>query len=376
MTYSPDHVASPLDEWRDAMVRPVAPEAAGHTIHSYFNISPERPDASSVLYYQSEAADGQRGELRVVDRATGAERTLVRDVVTEDAHRVAAQQWLAGHYVCYQNERSDGWHTIVVDADTGDEVVALPGWLAGWGTPTGSHVPLYGPHWNPGDNRDISLLDVHTGKLERIVRADDVASQFAEWIEAEFGSTPISLFFPILNPQATRLIFKISSVRSGVARDERASHREGLFCVELASGTITMLSPRWGHPSWHPDGRRIVQVGNVLIDSVTAGTVRLPGLGDFGSGHPSSSNDGQLLVSDTTTARFGGAAGEWGIALGSLEGGAFEWIDRFDNADGAASWRLPHPHPVFGHDDSTIYFNISAHGRTRLFEARKRKDTR
>ena len=37
------------------------------------------------------------------------------------------------------------------------------------------HVPLYGPHWNPGAHRGLELLNVQTGKIEQTaLRADAV----------------------------------------------------------------------------------------------------------------------------------------------------------------------------------------------------------
>ena len=60
-----------------------------HSIHSYFNASPESPDGRWVLFYASTTANGHDGEIRVRERATGKETVLARNISCEDAHRAA-----------------------------------------------------------------------------------------------------------------------------------------------------------------------------------------------------------------------------------------------------------------------------------------------
>src|SRR4051812_35543695 len=67
-----------------------------HSIHAYFNTSPESPDGRYVLFYASRTATGHEGEIRIRERATGTETVLARGVNVEDAHRAACQQWVQG----------------------------------------------------------------------------------------------------------------------------------------------------------------------------------------------------------------------------------------------------------------------------------------
>jgi len=372
MTGPDEEPGSALAGWRSAgAVAPVSADPSRHSIHAYFNTSPESPDGRHVLFYASAATDGHLGDIRVADRVNRTERLVAADVTVEDAHRVAAQQWTGGgRYVVYQDERRGRWCVVAVDLATGEERVMAFDRLVGFGQPNGDLVPLYGPHWDPGPHRDLELLHVPTGAVHTAFTAAEVRAADPDWIDREFGSRPISVFFPVLAPGSRRVIIKVSAVASGKVRSADASHREGLFCVDLPSRRITMFSPRWGHPSWHPDGRTLVEVGNTLIDTDSGLVRHLPGLADFGTGHPGARHDGQLLVSDTTLRRFGGEPGHWGVAVGEMGGqGDYAWIHRFDNSDGATSWRSPHPHPVFSPDGQRIYFNISEGGRTRLHVA-------
>src|SRR6201999_3059692 len=82
----------PLTPWRSGVsIHPVAPGLERHSIHSYLNTCPESPDGHWVLFFTSPATDGQSGEVRIRDRATGEERVLARDLQVEDPHRAACQ---------------------------------------------------------------------------------------------------------------------------------------------------------------------------------------------------------------------------------------------------------------------------------------------
>ena len=89
----------------------------------------------------------------------------------------------------------------------------------------------------------------------------------------------------------------------------------------------------------------------------------------FPGSHPSISPDGKLFASDTTLERFGGTKQEWGVVVGDLEGTRYRILHRFRNDQGAKSWRVSHPHPVFSPDSRRIYFNVSAGEWTELHVA-------
>src|ERR1039457_42221 len=88
---SPDPVAP----WKNALSHPVSDIPDRHTIHAYFNVTPETIDGRYVLYYTSVTPEAHRGEIRMQERATGKETVLAPNLDTEDAHRVACQQWVS-----------------------------------------------------------------------------------------------------------------------------------------------------------------------------------------------------------------------------------------------------------------------------------------
>jgi Tol biopolymer transport system component len=127
-----------------------------------------------------------------------------------------------------------------------------------------------------------------------------------------------------------------------------------------------MMRSKWGHPAWHPDSRHIVEIGYELIDSENGKTERLQGLPPMGSGHPSSSPNGKLLVTDLVSDP---KTGEWSVVIADARGNDSVVLDQFNNSHGARSWRVSHPHPVFSGDGHRIYFNVSSGPWTELYVA-------
>jgi hypothetical protein len=370
--FSAESAADLLAPWRsNVRIQVVSPEVTDrHTMHSYFNTCPESPDGRSVLFFASKSADGHHGDVCVRDRATGQERVLAKDLYVEDAHRVACQQWLSnGKRVAFHSERDGDWCVTVVDLDTGKERIMTHQQMAGWGQPNGDLLPLYGPHWNPGNHRDLDLLNVATGEQHTIVTMDALKAKYPDWLKKVVGETPASMFFPILSPDAKRVFFKMATSTGSDPRSKGASARQGLCCYSLEEKRFLYANDRWGHPSWQPGSRYITEMGNLVYDSNDGAMQRLPGLPPFRGDHPSVSPDGKLRVTDTTLEKFGGKETEWGVVLSDAQGTDYVIIHRFENGRGAASWRRSHPHPVFSPDGKRLYYNVSSGQWTQLHVA-------
>ena len=351
--------ADPLEPWKTGVtIKRVSPEVEQHSMHSYFSTCPESPDGKYVLFFTSKAADGQLGEVRLRERATGKERVLAEKVHVEDAHRVACQQWVSqGKRVVYHGQRNDQWYVACVDVATGEQRIVAQDRLAGWGQPHSDIVPLYGLHWNPGPHRNLELLNVVTGEIRTVLTAEAVAAAYPEKIKAAFGERPISIFFSTLSPNEERIFFKL------------ASDRKGLVCYSLAEKKFLFMNDRWGHPSWHHNSRTIVELGNQLFDSNNGEVTRIADLPKFRGDHPSVSPNGQLIVTDTTMDRLGGDAKHWAVVLFDVRGKSHHIVHQFDHSQGARSWRPSHPHPYFSPDGRRIYFNTSSGPWTQLHVA-------
>ncbi len=365
----------PLAPWRAGVqVKPVSSVPNRHTIHSYYLTCPESPDGKHVLFYASNVENGQLGSLVVQDRATGKERTIARNIATEDAHRAACQQWISGgRCVAWHEVRSGQWRVSVADLDTGKIRSLVHDRQVGFGNPEEDRVPVYGCHWNPGPHRGLEFVDVTTGSVQPVFTIDEVYAKYGPQIQERFGDRPVSVFFPIVSPDRRRVFFKLAAGSGGDNfRSKQASVRDGTLVYNMAQQQLIFMRQQWLHPAWHPDSRQIFEVGNLLFDMDNGGRVReVPGLPKPKGSHPSVSPDGRLMVTDGRLDGFGGEPGEWGIFVCDLQGGEgrFAIIHRFKNTGGATSWRRNHPHPIFSADGRRIYFNVNDGPWTQLYVA-------
>jgi hypothetical protein len=382
-------VSPDLQAWKSAGFHPVNDIAERHAIHSYFNTCPESPDGRSVLYFTSAAIDGESGDIRVFDRSGGKEKIVASGIVTEDAHRVACQQWFSnGRVVAWHNydPQTGRWSVCAADLVSGGQKTLVEDRQLGFGSATGDWAPVYGCHWNPGTHRDLELVNVRTGEIRTPVTIGDVLRQYGSEIEQLLpGGGNVSIFFPVLSPDGQRVIFKLargngngdsdSGGGGGGFRSRGASKREGMIVYDLTARRFLGFFKEWGHPSWMPDSKKILQKkgirqgGTVLID-LTDGSESLlvPGAA---ANHPAMSPVQALYVTDANIAwKKGGRPGEWGIFVVSPAAKEFTIIHRFpfrDKGLGAQSWRLPDPHPVFSADGKRIYFNVNDGPWTRLW---------
>ncbi len=363
----------PLSPWKgDVKVSPVV-NGEHHSIHTYFNTSPESPDGKWVVYYTSTMHNANEGDVRIRERETGREHVLATGVAVEDAHRAACQQWVSdGRRIVYHDVLDDGqWVIMSAEIPNGKPKELARGWQLGFGQPHGDIVPLYGPHWDAQAHRDLAMLNVRSGKLYRTaLTAAAVRSRYSEWVEKMFGDRSISIFFPILSPDMNRIFVKIATPAGGDFRSSKASDRYGLICYDLKQSQFSFMHQRWGHPAWCPNSQQIIEYGGVLIDAATGKATKIPNFPKTsGAYHPSVSPDGRLFVLDSTAEKFGGPKGSWQIVVGDIATGESVVIHRFDHSQGARSWRKSHPHPVFSADGKRIYYNVSDGKWTRLFVA-------
>ncbi len=370
---------SDVEHWGKCRVRPVAPDAAAHSIHSYYVSTPESPDGRWVLYYTSTTKQGYEGEVRILERSSGTVKTLASKVTVEDAHRTACQQWISqGKRVVYHDFRDGEWVVVCVAIESGESRVLAKGRQLGFGAPAGDLVPIYGPHGEPGSHRDLELLNVETGEIRTVLTAASVRETYADWISKTFGQKPISIFFPVLSPDGGRVFFKLATPlesdldrRSPEFFRRSPSERKGLICYDLKASRLTFPQPHnWGHPAWHPDGRQILEINHVLIDADSGATRSIPGLPKLSGGpHPSMHPGGALFVTDYTPPLDDpGKKGFFGLLIGDLQGKHVS-IPAVDMTGGAQSWRRNHPHPVFSPDGKRLYFNSGSGEWSRLLVA-------
>jgi hypothetical protein len=292
-------------------------------------------------------------------------------VHTEDAHCVALQQWTLGGKAVALHEVVDGrWRVVIVDVETGAKKVVAEDRQLGFGRPDGHVLPLYGCHWNPREHRGLDLCDLKTGEIQTVVPIDEVEKKYGEWLQKEFGGKPTSIAFPTISPDHQRVFFKMAAGSGGNNfMSKTASHRQGLICFDLKRKEFTHLHGNWGHPAWHPDSKRYIQMGHILLDTGGGPETRIRNIPVLRGQHLGVNPAGTLFVSDGRSEPIGGPPDEWAVLVGDLRGDKYEVIHRFVGNRGAKSWRVSHPHPVFSDDGRRIYYNVNAGEHTQLFVA-------
>ncbi|MDF3129106.1 biopolymer transporter Tol [Kiritimatiellaeota bacterium B1221] len=356
-------------DWEHARIEPVGTILNRHTLHSYFVTAPESPNGKWVVFFASTDPTAERGDLILLERSSGKEKVLASGIQAEDAHRGACQQWITNRYVVYHDGSGNEWIVYAVEIATGERHILARDRQLGFGAPQHPWVPVYGKHWNPGPHRNLELIQVETGEVHTPVTADDVINHYPEWIDARFGSRDLSIFFPVLSPDAKKVFFKMAKPGNGPScRGNAVSDREGKVVFNLETNTFIRLFEFWGHPSWQPDGSGILEKGNFREDLDSGHThtysERAP------SNHPSYHPSGQLYVSDADVSwREYGQSGEWAIIVGSCSEDRWLIVDQFNQQGGASSWRRNHPHPIFNAAGNRLYYNVSRGDWTRLMVA-------
>jgi hypothetical protein len=366
----------PVAAWsKDVVIKPVSAVEGRHSIHSYYVANPESPDGRHVLFFTSTHPASYVGEVRILERATGKETVLAENVATEDAHRVACQQWLSGgKRVAYHEVIDKKWRVVVVDVETLAKTIVAEDHQVGFGRPEGDLLPMYGCHWNPGPHCDLEVWDAATGKTTTLAKIAEVESKYGEWLAKEFAGKPCSIFFPVISPDLKRVFFKIAAGNGGdnyMAKN--ASQRQGIVCYDFEKAACIWQRGQWGHPGWTPDSQHIFEVGNITLDisSPTLKYTKLKDIPNLRGSHPSVSPDGKLMVTDGMTEPVGGKPNEWGILVADMNGGKWVLLHSFEQNRGARSWRRNDPHPAFSADGKRIYYNTSDGQFTRLMVAER-----
>jgi hypothetical protein len=360
-----------IDPWKSAGKKAVAPDQNRHSIHAYFNTSPESPDRKHVLYYTSSTPEGEFGDLRILERATGQETVIADKITCEDAHRAACQQWAGGgKFVVYQTLTDGHWSVRAVEIGTGKERILAMDRQVGYGSPAGKYAPVYGCHWNPGPHRNLEMIDVTTGEISIIVTAAETLAAYGDQIGKKLGSRDLTIFFPVVSPDESKVFFKPCIPGGGDSyKGMSVSKRDGKAIYDLTNRKFIRLVDSWGHPSWSPDSGGILEKGQILMDVVSGKNQPRFAPSCF-SDHPSLSPDGTVFVTDAdVTKRPFGKPGYWAIGVGSVSKDEYVVVDLFDGSKGAISWRRSHPHPAFSADGKRIYYNVNDGPWTRLMVA-------
>ncbi|MAX26205.1 MAG: hypothetical protein CMJ19_17050 [Phycisphaeraceae bacterium] len=356
-----------LKPWATCSIKPVWDDAQVHALHAYFNCCPESPDGQWVALFVSGQAQAHVGELWLINRHDQQTMLVDQQVHVEDAHRQAMQQWVCnGESLVYMSEQNGTWQVKRFEIKTRKLTVIHEDAQLFVGSPLMDVVPLYGKPWQPDGHQDLMLLDIRSGIAKTVLTLDQVLADFSSQIKAIFTDvTPDCIAYPVLSPDGSRVMFKLSAVGDGQYRSPHASRREGLFVYELQNTRPLGFYPSWGHPAWMPDSKHILRM-KVIIDTDSMQVREIPWYPAQSNSHASPSPEGQLLVMDVARDAFTQHEFHWAIVVGD-DAQAWQHLHTDPSPrHGTTSWRPVHPHPVFSTDGQQIYFNVNFGEWTRV----------
>ena len=128
---------------------------------------------------------------------------------------------------------------------------------------------------------------------------------------------------------------------------------------DLKASRLVAFRENWGHPSWHPDARQIVETMNALLDGQTLEPRPILDLPDFPGTHPSVSPDARWYTTDSSVQDHPEQGRLWGVVIADMNTGQWSIVAQAPApGHGTTSWRKPHPHPVFNAQSNRLYFNL------------------
>jgi hypothetical protein len=389
----------------------------GGCIHRFFDTSPVSPSGRYVGLFRFPFEDrgpqpGDRGEVLVVDLATGKEHS-VAETAGWEAQMGANVNWGADDHALFFNDvDTASWTPFAWKADflrgtrermDGTVYHASPDgqWLISSNLRnTARTQPGYGvcvPHElvrrnvGPVEDDGFRLTDTSTGRSRMLVSLADLLTKADPPMLLEHPERyEIYGFHSKFNPQGDRLMV---SVRAFPATDEpqwnlfKTDHRAVRFAwitLGLDGGPMhCAVGPeQWEkgghHGTWFPDGKRISM--NLAIDRECLRLVQVNADGSglrkmhdrvVGSGHPTVLPDGRHVLTDSYAGESV-AFGDGTVPLRwiDLETGTEEALVRINVKQPVpiAELRID-PHPAWDRGGRFVTFNGFVGGTRRVFLA-------
>jgi hypothetical protein len=214
------------------------------TAFSYYNTTPESPDASRLVYARFDRREDS-GNTPVTGslwtcRPDGSNHRKIVDLAGLTVHNAAAQQWIDDATIAYE----DGGSVHVIDLDGRPIVDPVPGGLEH--EPHGRRVLI---SRRPGSGQGPTgayELDVDTGELRLICTPADFAG-FADRFPPDYrrDQDTWAVLHLQYNPSATRI-----AMRFDMGKGE--PYRYVITC-DLAGGAPICFGPKPMHFIWFDD---------------------------------------------------------------------------------------------------------------------------
>jgi hypothetical protein len=346
------------------------------SMHSYYDLCPWNEDGDKIVFCSYDEKR-TRSKIYWMNTADGTLHFLDQSDIV-DTHSGLRQQWLPGsNKVAFSTTDEKGTFLKVIDVTTG-EASRMDGALRML-HPDGKRAVS---HTNPRDEAAIARRDTEgifvtetaSGRKSLIVTLQDAINLHPK--KDNIGKAKLYIKHTKWSPDGKKLLFVLTNEIIYKGDQPRV---KSIFVVNAdGSGLRNILAAgRWNHPSWHPDGRRILinladEQGEMRMAYVSVETGRLEKVTERipgGGHHPSVSPDGRRLVTEMVTYTEGPngreSSGICEIIVLDIEKDTVQRTTSFPVVNHSHSGT--HVHPVWSRDSSSVLYNSDQSGHSELY---------
>jgi hypothetical protein len=357
--------------------------SAQASLHSYYDLCPWSPDGTKLVFCAA-APDGSGSEVYWMEAGnSGVSLHFVGHSSAWNPHTGVHQQWIGGRgngtgepLIGFEDRDASGRFVRIVDL-SGSAVGRVEGTMR----MVSSDGHRVASHTDPRDEAAIlrrETAGVFIGGLdprgERPAEPQMIVS-LAQALAAnprrdEIADRHLYIKHAKWSPSGNRLSFVFTNEIS-YERLYNEPRVKDIYVVDADGGNLRYVCDfsLGHHPSWHPNGRMILlnrrespgaPMRFLLADADTGAVEVATDLID-GGGHPSFSPDGTRIVTEYVTGRHG----EGRVVCVDLVRRRVEELVRFPLTD--HSHDGTHIHPVWSRDGRAVLYNSDQSGHAELY---------
>lgn len=341
------------------------------SVHSYYDIPPWSQKGNRIAYTRLEAG-AYEGEIWMMDVDGGNPRKLA-ETQSVSANDGAHAQWTPdGTRVCYQ-DKVDGNSAIAwINPDTG-----ASGRHVGdlrMVSPAGNYNSF---HTSPGSMADHEIIEkraecgvfaqnIDDGSFEMLATVEDC--RLIHPRKDEIADWHLYIKHSKWSPDGSRMMFVFTNEIRFSDKYCELPRVKDIYVVNADRTGLKRVGEFGNHPLWHPNGSEILtnspfegRPGNSLVlTNVETGEDTLATDKISGSGHPSFSPDGSRIMVDHVLAREGYGS----LNMVEVGSGRVEHLVQMRVID--HSHVGTHLHPVWRQDGKQVMYASDASGTAQL----------